>query len=35
MQMTFKNKTRADEKAEHTWGVCEHSKEALNAVIGR
>jgi hypothetical protein len=35
MQITFKDKARADEKAQHTWGVCEHFEEARNTVIGR
>jgi len=36
MQITFKDKARADEKAEHTWmGVCEHFEEARNTVIER
>jgi len=34
MHITFKDKARADEKAQHT-GVCEHFEEARNAVIGR
>jgi len=34
MQITFKYKARADEKAQHTW-ECEHFEEARNAVIGR
>jgi hypothetical protein len=35
MQITFKDKARADEKAQHTRGVCEHFEEARNTVIGR
>jgi hypothetical protein len=35
MQITFKDKARADEKGQHTWGVCEHFEEARNAVIER
>jgi hypothetical protein len=35
MQITFKDKARADEKAQHTWGVCEHFEEARNTVIAR
>jgi hypothetical protein len=36
MQITFKDKARTDEKAQHTWGgVCEHFEEARNAVIVR
>ena len=35
MQITFKDKARADEKAQHTTGVCEHFEEARNTVIGR
>jgi len=35
MQITFKDKARADEKAQHTWRVCEHFEEARNTVIGR
>jgi hypothetical protein len=34
MQITFKDKARADEKAQHTW-ECEHFEEARNTVIGR
>jgi hypothetical protein len=35
MQITFKDKARADEKAQHTRGVCEHFEEASKPVIGR
>ena len=35
MRITFKDKARADEKAEHTGGVCEHFEAARNTVIGR
>jgi hypothetical protein len=35
MQITFKDKMRADEKAQHTWELCEHFEEARNTVIGR
>jgi len=34
MQITFKDKARADEKAQHT-RECEHFEEARNTVIGR
>jgi hypothetical protein len=34
MQITFKDKARADEKAEHN-GSSEHFEEACNTVIGR
>jgi hypothetical protein len=44
MQITFKDKARADEKAQHTWeyvsilkrlATPEHFEEARNTVIGR
>jgi hypothetical protein len=36
MQITFKDKARADEKAQHTrGGLREHFEEARNTVIGR
>jgi len=36
MQITLKDKARADEKAQHIQkGVCEHFEEARNTVIGR
>jgi hypothetical protein len=35
MQITFKDKARADEKAEHTQEVYGHFEEARNIVIGR
>jgi len=35
MRIMPKDKARADEKAQHTWGVCEHFEEARNTVIGR
>jgi len=35
MQITFKDKARANEKAEHTLRVCEHFEEVRNTVIER
>jgi hypothetical protein len=34
-QIAFESKAQADEKAQHTLGVCEHFKEVCNAGIGR
>jgi len=34
-QITFKDKARADENAQHTQEVCEHFEEARNTVIER
>jgi len=34
-QIAFESKAQADEKAQHTWGVCEHFKEVCNTAIGR
>jgi hypothetical protein len=30
----FESKAQADEKAQHTMGVCEHFEAACNAAIG-
>jgi hypothetical protein len=35
MQITFKDKARAYEKAQHTRELCEHFEEARNTAIGR
>ena len=34
-QIAFESKAQADEKAQHTWEVCENFEEARNAAIGR
>jgi hypothetical protein len=33
--MAFEGKAKADEKAQHTRGVCEHFEEAFNTAIER
>jgi hypothetical protein len=35
MQITYKDKARADEKAQHTWEYVSILKRLGNAVIGR
>ena len=34
-QIAFEGMAGADDKAQHTRGVCEHFEEALNTAIGR
>jgi hypothetical protein len=34
-QIRFEGKAKADEKAQHTCGVCEHFEEAFNTAIER
>ena len=34
-QIAFEGKAKADEKAQHIWGVCEHFEEAFNTAIER
>jgi len=34
-EIAFESKAQADEKAQHTLGVCEHFKEVCNAAIAR
>jgi hypothetical protein len=34
-QIVFESKAQTDEKAQHTFKVCEHFKEACNAAIRR
>ncbi len=34
-RIAFEGKARADDKAQHTGGVCEHFEEAHNTAIGR